>query len=90
MNRFGACKKNRMKAHTLVCSMNACDCVSCVAQTSSGERECEQVNPLLAALQDHTEVSQPLVIFNTRYNCSVILHDGNGVRLWESGQQHGA
>ncbi|XP_040906463.1 uncharacterized protein tacc2 isoform X4 [Toxotes jaculatrix] len=37
--------------------------------TSSGERKCEQVNPLLAGLQHHMEVSRPLVILDTR------LHD---------------
>ncbi|XP_071337323.1 transforming acidic coiled-coil-containing protein 2 isoform X3 [Trachinotus anak] len=36
------------------------------AQTSSGERKCEQVNPLLAGLQHHMEVSGPLVVLDTR------------------------
>ncbi|XP_029305682.1 uncharacterized protein tacc2 [Cottoperca gobio] len=35
------------------------------AQTSSGERKCEQVNPLLAGLQHHTEV-RPLVVLDKR------------------------
>ncbi|XP_049455528.1 microtubule-associated protein futsch [Epinephelus fuscoguttatus] len=36
------------------------------AQTSSGERTCEQVNPLLAGLQSHMEVSRPLVVLDSR------------------------
>nr|XP_020458885.1 uncharacterized protein LOC109961923 isoform X9 [Monopterus albus] len=35
------------------------------AQTSSGERKCEQMNPLLAGLQHHTDVSRPLVVLDT-------------------------
>ncbi|XP_034040260.1 uncharacterized protein LOC117522948 [Thalassophryne amazonica] len=35
-------------------------------QTSSGERKCEQVTPLLADLQHHTGVSQPTVVLETR------------------------
>ncbi|XP_023281483.1 uncharacterized protein LOC111669427 isoform X1 [Seriola lalandi dorsalis] len=36
------------------------------AKTSSGERKCEQVNPLLAGLQHHMEVGRPLVVLETR------------------------
>ncbi|XP_042358545.1 uncharacterized protein LOC121954875 [Plectropomus leopardus] len=36
------------------------------AQRSSGERTCEQVNPLLAGLQHRMEVSGPLVVLDTR------------------------
>ncbi|XP_026164388.1 uncharacterized protein tacc2 isoform X2 [Mastacembelus armatus] len=33
---------------------------------NSGERKCEQVNPLLAGLQHHMEVSRPLVVLDKR------------------------
>ncbi|XP_035518809.1 uncharacterized protein tacc2 isoform X3 [Morone saxatilis] len=35
-------------------------------QNSSGDRKCEQVNPLLAGPQHHMEVSQPVVVLDTR------------------------
>ncbi|XP_008281687.1 microtubule-associated protein futsch isoform X2 [Stegastes partitus] len=34
--------------------------------SSSGEQKCEQMNPLLAGLQNHTEVSQPLAVLDKR------------------------
>lgn len=36
-------------------------------RASSGERKCEEVNPLLAGLQHRTEASQPPVL-NARYH----------------------
>nr|XP_046258321.1 mucin-12 isoform X3 [Scatophagus argus] len=39
--------------------------------TSSGDRKCEQVNPLLAGLEHHMDVSRPLVVLDTR------LHDSD-------------
>ncbi|TDH01112.1 hypothetical protein EPR50_G00176890 [Perca flavescens] len=36
------------------------------AQTSSGKRKCKQVDPLLAGLQHHTEVSPPPVVLDAR------------------------
>ncbi|XP_067465878.1 uncharacterized protein tacc2 isoform X4 [Thunnus thynnus] len=45
-------------------------------QTSSDERKCEQVNPLLAGLQHHMEVSRPLVVLDTRpHDCDPVLTD---------------
>lgn len=48
-----------------------CMCVVCVcdsrAQNSSGDRKCEQVNPLLAGLERHMEVSRPVVVLDARY-----------------------
>ncbi|XP_069001077.1 microtubule-associated protein futsch [Embiotoca jacksoni] len=45
-------------------------------QTSSGERKCEQVNPLLAGLQHHTEVSGPLLVLDTRpHGCDPVITD---------------
>ncbi|XP_072293518.1 uncharacterized protein tacc2 isoform X3 [Eucyclogobius newberryi] len=35
-------------------------------QTSSGQRQCEQVNPLLVGLQHHMEATQPMVVVDTR------------------------
>lgn len=56
----------------LILSYCVSDCVYlwvCVrAQSSSGGRKCEQGNPLLAGLQHHMEVSQPLVFLEARYH----------------------
>lgn len=62
------CTNNSVKVEAnliLICCM--CECM-CRIQTSSGERKCEQVNPLLVGLQHHMEVSQPLVVLDTRYH----------------------
>ncbi|XP_067380677.1 microtubule-associated protein futsch isoform X5 [Channa argus] len=40
--------------------------LGCVTQTSSGQRECERVNPLLAGLQHHVEVSPTLMVLSER------------------------
>uniref|UniRef100_A0A3P9BN40 Mucin-17 n=1 Tax=Maylandia zebra TaxID=106582 RepID=A0A3P9BN40_9CICH len=46
------------------------------AKTSSGDRKCEQVNPLLAGLQHHIEVSQPLLFQDTRpHGCDPLVAD---------------
>ncbi|XP_054874886.1 uncharacterized protein tacc2 isoform X5 [Amphiprion ocellaris] len=45
-------------------------------QTSSGEQKCEQVNPLLAGLQNHMEVSRPLVVLDKRpHGCDPDITD---------------
>lgn len=41
------------------------------AEISSEEQKHEQVNPLLAGLQHHMEVCQPLVLLDTRYHVSL-------------------
>ncbi|XP_042070963.1 microtubule-associated protein futsch isoform X6 [Haplochromis burtoni] len=46
------------------------------AKTSSGDRKCEQVNPLLAGLQHHIEVSQPLLFQDSRpHGCDPLVAD---------------
>ncbi|XP_033956911.1 uncharacterized protein tacc2 [Pseudochaenichthys georgianus] len=40
------------------------------AQTSSAEGKCEQVNPLLAGLQQHHKVSPPRMVLDKRLECA--------------------
>lgn len=47
-----------------VCVVYVCDSKT---QSSSGDRKCEQVNPLLVGLHHHMEGSQPPVVQDTRY-----------------------
>lgn len=61
-----------------------CLCVLSRTQTSSGERKCEQVNPLLAGLQHHMEISRPLVSLDTRYHLDWAWWAIGGCLLWES------
>lgn len=45
------------------------------AQSSSGERKCEQGNPLLAGLQPHMD-SRPPGVIDARYQGDKAQHDG--------------
>lgn len=91
-------KVNRM----LICCTYKCECMRlcpCVwcgfvgrTQTSSGERKCEQVRPLLAGVQHHMEIRQQLVVLDTRYHTDSAWWGNSGasaVMVKSKSREHG-